>query len=521
MTEDLQAFRDRVREKMKDKVVAMQEKLARGEALTPDDRIKVAVLADSPTVVTGFANVCREILGTLYQTGMFDFEIVGINHDGRPHDYPYRIWPAVNGLIPDPKYQEPYGRQKFLDLIGEGRHDIAFVLQDSFIVAGDNFGKYIQETSDTLPVGDQFAFVFYFPIDATPAKRWIDGSALTADLPIVYTQYGYDEVAKLYRVGEHTKLDEAEQAQNKKDEVEILSKLKVVYHGVNTKEYYPLTDDEEVKALRRKFWTEANENKFVFINVNRNQPRKDLYRTLKAFKILLDRRRAKGKDDVYLYMHCNIFDNNMPLLEMAKQIELVEGDEFAYPDPKVFGPSEGFPTRVVNEMYNASDAVVTSTLGEGWGLSVTEGMATKKPVIGPDHTSLSEMLGRTDSGIGERGVLVKTAGAFVQSNDNGRVRPITDEEDLADKMEFVLENRERLQPMVDRAYDWAKSLEWNGQEIFGKWLPIFLSAYKMSLAKRARQIDAHLKEQFKKDGLNRNSQCPVCNTKLKHCPHAP
>ena len=397
---------DILKEKLTNKMVGLKERIAKGEVIPNNDRIQVAVLADSPNVVTGFGNVCREILTNLYNTGLYAFEIVGINYDGTPHDLPFKIYPAINALITDPAYREPYGRQRFLDMIGEGRFDIVWVLQDSFIVC-EELGQRIKETSDVLPVGDQFAFIFYFPIDATPKKNWIDKSAMFADVPVTYTEYAYNEIIKLYTVGDDTKLTPEEQEQNKKDLETVKNKLNVIYHGINKNDFYPIEDEETIKELRTKLWGD-HKDKFVFINVNRNQPRKDLYRTLQAFKILLDSRRAKGKDDVYLYMHCNIFDNNLNMIDMCKQLNLTEGDEWGYPNSRNFGPSSGFPINVLNEIYNASDAVVSTTLGEGWGLSITEGLSVKKPVIAPDNTSITEILGKTNAGTAERGILVKT-----------------------------------------------------------------------------------------------------------------
>jgi hypothetical protein len=50
---------------LKNKFAILQDKRTRGEEILSEDKIKVAVLADSPTVVTGFGNVCREVLGSL------------------------------------------------------------------------------------------------------------------------------------------------------------------------------------------------------------------------------------------------------------------------------------------------------------------------------------------------------------------------------------------------------------------------------------------------------------------------
>lgn len=503
--------------KLENKLQALKAKKEKGEEILPEEKIKVAVLADSPNVVTGFGNVCREVLGALHETGFYDFEIVGINYDGSPHDLPYKIWPAMNALIPDPAYRDVYGRQKFLDLLGSGRFDLAWVLQDSFIIA-EGLGEKIAETNAALPEDKKFQFIFYFPIDAVPRKQWIDKSAMLADFPIVYTRYGYNEIMKLYHVDEETKLEPEEQEKNKVDYEVMEKKLQILYHGCNTSDFNVVTDERRVE-LKEKYW-DVHKDKFVFINVNRNQPRKDIFRTMQAFKILLDRRRAKGKDDVYLYLHCSILDNTLFLVDMAKQLGLVEGDEFAYPDPKSFGPSSGFPISVVNDLYNSADAVVTTTLGEGWGLSLTEGMAVKKPVIAPDHTSITEILGKVgDTMNAERGFLVKTDQLFVQQNDNSRARPITDPEDMADKMEWVLENQDKVKPIVDAAYQWVKELDWKGEKVGQRWVEIFEEAYDRVLQYRAVSIDKAVAEHLKKQNLGRNDICPVCNIKYKKCRH--
>ena len=510
-------IKEEVKKAFINKMQVMKEKQSKGEAILPEDRIHVAVLADSPTVVTGFGNVCREILLQMHHTGYYDFEIVGINYDGSPHDLPFKIHPAMNALIMDPAYREPYGRQKFLDLVGEGRFDIVWVLQDTFIVC-EELGQRIQETNEVLPVGQQFAFMYYFPIDATPKKRWIDSSAMFADMPVVYTNYGHNEVMKLYAVDENSLLKDEEKQKNIADGEALEKKLNTVYHGINTEDFYPIEDAEKVEALREQLWGK-HKDKFVFINVNRNQPRKDLFRSLKAFKILLERRRAKGKDDVYMYLHCNVFDNNINLVDISKQLNLVEGDEWAFPDPKRFGPSSGFPTHVVNNIYNASDAVISTTLGEGWGLSLTEAMATGKLIIAPDNTSIPEILGKTDGGA-ERGLIVKCNSEFVQQNDNGRVRPVTSAEDLADKMEWAVENKAKLGALTGPALEWVKELQWGGQKIGGAWLQLFENAYEIALVKRALEVDKEITKKCLRDNIGRNDECPACpGTKFKNCRH--
>ena len=482
-----------------------------------EHRIRVAALCDSPSVITGFGNVAREVLTTLHQTGRYTIDIVGINYDGSFHSLPFRIKPAVNALIPDASYREVYGRQVFLDMVSDGGYDLIWVLQDTFIV--EALGQKLVELNDMLPPDQKFRFIHYFPIDATPKKSWIDGAVLTAHHPVAYTKYGYDEVLKLYHVGEDTKLTEEEQERNRADYQRLQDKLNIIYHGVNLKDFYPMEDAAMLADWRAKCWG-AHQDKFVFMNVNRNQPRKDLFRTLQAFKILLDRRRAKGKDDVYLYLHCNIFDTDLNLIEMSQQIQLTQGEEWAFPDPKVFQASRGYPMQVLNQLYAAADAVVTTTLGEGWGLSITEAMATKRLIIAPDNTSIPEILGKTGNGGAERGLLYASGKEwFVQHQDNSRARPLADIASLVNAMEWAVEHREDKRLIEERAYEWVKTLAWDGELIGGKWKALFEAAYEGVVIDRAVSVDAELAKELKASKIDRNEQCPICKVKFKKCRH--
>lgn len=510
---------EKIKAKLKNKIDVMKAALERGEPITPEMKIDVLVLGDSPTVSTGFGNVCKEVLELLYETQFYNFEIVGINYDGSPHSLPYRIHPAINALLALPAYRDVYGRQKFLDLASEGRFDLLWIIQDTFIIENMDFGKKIAECNRQLPAEDKFAFIFYFPIDATPRKSWIDNSVLFCEHPVAYTRYAYDEILKLYDIDENSLLPALEQERNKKLKAELSGSMNVIYHGVNTKNFYPL-EIERQKELRGILWGEAHKDKFVFINLNRNQPRKDMFRTLLAFKKLLDKRRAMGKNDVYLYTHCSVVDGGLNMIDMADQIGLVQGDEFAFPDARQFNVSKGFPIHIVNEMYNAADCLVTTTLGEGWGLSLTEAMAVKIPVIAPDNTSIPEILGKTDGGTGERGLIVKTNNCFVQNDDNSRIRPLTDVDDLVEKMNFVVENRAVLQPMVERAYSWVKELEWSGDIVGGKWKALFEQAYIGNISVRALALDKKFAEVLREAKIGRNDECPICKPiKYKNCRH--
>lgn len=484
-----------------------------GSTPKPTKKIKVLVLCDSPTCATGFATVSKNILKVLADTGKYDIDIVGINFDGSFYDrekYPYRIYPAMNALIPHPAYsRDLFGKQLLLDKLGSRKYDLLWILQDTFIV--ESLGQKIIETNEALPPDKRFKWIYYFPIDATPKKSWVDNSVLLADYPVAYTKYGYDECLKIYKTNKGSKLEKEQIEENAQALALLEAKLNVIYHGANLKQFYPIKDRTQ-QELKKKFFR-GKADKFIFMNMNRNQPRKDLFRSMEACKMLLDRRREKGKDDVYFYFHCQYADmSGLDLIQMSKQLRFVQGNEWGFPDPKNFNQSQGFPIKIINEIYNAVDCIISSALGEGFGLSNVEGMATKTPIIMPDNTPLPEIVGTG----GERGLLAGRGESIVLANDNDRVRPRTDLKDLADKMEWVLENPDKVKSMVERAYKWVTGLDWGGDLIGGKWRMLFEKAYEQLVNERKV---AMVESQVDFSKLGRNRKCPICGIKFKRCPH--
>jgi len=480
-------------------------------------KVRVLVLADTPTCATGFAQVSKNILKVLHNTEKYDIDVIGINFDGQFYDrekYPYKIYPASSNLIPNPLYQDLFGRQAFLDKLGEGVYDLVWILQDTFVLT--SLIPKIVETNLSLPADKKFKTIYYFPIDATPTYDWVDKTVLLIDYPVAYTKYAYEECLKIYQTDEDSLLDDKQKETNKKKYELLKSKLNVIYHGINQKDFFPIPFKEGEREELRKNLFGGSSEKFVFMNMNRNQPRKDLITSMKACKVLLDRRRAKGKEDVYFYFHCLYKDESgLDLIEISKQLKFVVGDEWALPNAQMFAVNHGYPIETVNKLYNAVDCVFSSSLGEGFGLSVVEGMSVKKPVIMAGNTAMNEIIGNN-----ERGLLVKSGknvnNFVVLANDNNRIRPTCDVNDLADKMEWVMEHKDKVKIMVDNGFRWVSELHWDGDLIGKKWIMLFESAYKEALNDRKL---AQIEEETDFTKLGRNDICPVCKIKHKHCIH--
>lgn len=417
-----------------------------------EDKIKVLALGDY-CCTTGFATVMSNIMRQLDATGKYDIDVIGINYTGDPYDmeqYPGRVWPAMN--ISNMNAGDPYGRQRFLDQLGSGEYDVAFILTDTFIM--QTFIDAVVDTQKALP--KKFKLVYYFPIDCTPKKEWIRDTVAKVDFPVVYTEYGKRLTLDI--------------------EPNLQHKLQVIYHGTNLKDFHVVENKDEVADFRQKYFAGKADGRFLITNVNRNQIRKDPIRNFQ----ILNELKKRGRKDALLYLHMSHDDAGGNILVMADHYGFKLQEDYILPSPKFFNENRGLPVDALNMIYNASDALLTTTLGEGWGLSLTEAMATKLPIVAPDNTSVSEILADN------RGLLAKSGAndsmwITLGAGDNERLRPLMDVDDAATKLEQIMDG---IIPDIDKAYAWASQYSWS--KICEQWQAIFdKAATEAKLATRA------------------------------------
>jgi glycosyltransferase involved in cell wall biosynthesis len=401
----------------------------------PKKKIRVLAYCDAPTCATGFATVSRNILSGLYSTGRYDVDILGINYWGDPHNFPFRIWPTGTN-----SERDPYGRKKVFSMIPRMDYDILFFLQDSFIM------DFLPELHSYLRNnGKNFKSVCYFPVDGAPEEQWMK-NVDACDYTVAYSEFGKKEAMKVYPG---------------------MKEPLVIPHGVNTRDYHVLPE-KDVMAFRAQYFG-ALADKFIFTNLNRNQQRKDIPRTIAAFAEL-----RKHRPDTVLYLHMAKKDQGWDLERVIKNHGLdIRTDVFF---PENFGPNQGYPRNIVNMIYNISDCVISTTLGEGWGLSWTEAMSTKTPIIMPDNTALSENITEDLGWLAKSG---SNPSLFtVVPNDNEVVRPLVDVEDMVAKMIEVHDNPEEAKRRAENAYVWATTkMEWMSC-IVPKWVTVFDKAYE-------------------------------------------
>ena len=410
------------------------------------NKIKVLAWGDY-ACGTGFGTVMRNIMGELNKTNQYDIDVIGVNYDGGPYDiekWPGQLWPAISALRTQGPYGDVFGRQVFLDMIAQRDYDLVFIVQDTFVL--QPIIPQMLEVQRSKP--KTFSTIYYYPFDCAPREEWVTQVVAAFDFPVAYTEYAREESRKY--IGP------------------MADNIGVLYHGTNTKDFFPFDAAKKEEARNSIFG--AVKDKFIVTNVNRNQGRKDISRSLMVLKEL----RNRGIDDVFFYMHMQETDFGGSVLQMARSIGVQPEKDFTIPDPRQFGAHSGFPIEFLNGIYNASDAYLTTTHGEGWGLSITEALATKLPVVGPRNTSLNEILGANS----ERGWLVDSGHTpshwIIKENDNERMRPLMSVEQAADAIIEIRENTELTTKKVQDGYDWVTQYTW--KNICRDWVDLFKKA---------------------------------------------
>ena len=416
-------------------------------------KIKVMAYGDAPPCATGFATVNRNIFEALHRTGRYEISMLGINYHGDPHDFPYRIWPAATN-----KERDPYGRQKAIDIIPSMDFDILFFLQDTFIL------NFIPTLIDHLKknYNKPFKSIGYYPTDSIIKPQWAQ-NINPLDKLVSYTEFGKQEFLK--RIPDRKGIE-------------------VIPHGANIRDFYPSKDEKTEEFKKQYFGQHAD--KFIITNLNRNQQRKDIPRTIKAFK--------KFKELVpesILYLHMAKQDQGWNLPEVCAVEGLSTTTDVIFPEN--FGPNQGYPMELVNTLYNCSDVVVSTTIGEGFGLSWPEAMATKTPVLMPNNTAMAEFITE------DMGYLIDSGTSdslwSVLPNDNEVQRPLVDVDDMVDKLFYIYNNREEAAKKADKAYDWIiNEMDWQGP-IAKMWVDVFDRAYEES-----QKVDPVVFEKSNTDG---------------------
>jgi glycosyltransferase involved in cell wall biosynthesis len=302
------------------------------------DVVKKLLWIGDAAVATGFARITHHVLDVLKET--WDVSVLGLNYMGDPHGYGYPIYPCWPG-------RDAFGLGRVKELMDGIKPDLIVIQNDPW-----NIKEYLDR------IKGKVATVGALAVDGKNCKPAEVLNGL--DLAIFWTRFGEDQAKRGGFKG----------------------KSAVIPLGVDLDLY-----KASPKLEARKFLglPEHIHNAFIVGNVNRNQPRKRLDLTVEAFARWV---RTYNVNDAYLLLQiCPTGDLGYDVKQLKKFYD-AEGRQWLIVIEPPIG--QGIPEELLPTVYSAFDVQLTTTQGEGWGLTTMEGMACGVPQIVPEWSGLAE-----------------------------------------------------------------------------------------------------------------------------------
>lgn len=368
---------------------------------------KLLWFSDSPLLPTGYATISTQVCNRLATQHGWEIVYVSHNYLGRTLErdelrgMPYKLYG---------RGREEFCKDVLNQIIKQEQPSVFVTLLDTFMV----FPWYIDY--DFSPART----VFYFPSDG--------GGGLPINCENV-----------LRRMTKSIAMSRFAQQQAK-----IVHNVDTDYipHAVDSKHYRPFDNAE--KAKLRATW--GLEGKFVVGTVARNQGRKMMDRTIKAFaKWCVD------KPEAVLLLHTDPLDPAAPwdIRTLISRYNIENRVVFTGTNHY-----SGWRYEKMPEVYNLMDVFLLTTSGEGWGVPTTEAMSCGLPVLVTDYTTTEEIVTRHNAGFPVK-VAAELTGSWLVE------RAIMDDDDCCRKLDELYKNPELRTIMgangrkaVIDEYDW-------------------------------------------------------------------
>lgn len=393
--------------------------------------MRILYYGESPCIQTGLGQVSAHHLSMLLRMG-HEIEVVGLNH------FAGLVIPdEFSGLLmhtcPD---NEAYNLDLARARIVHGEYDLLWISAD--VGPLNNLLPAIREARARR----SFLSLAYVLIDCDTLTKDTFACLAEVDYPVVGTEFARQVLARYWP----------------------LLQLQVVPLGCEPEVFYPLSAEER-RECRRELYSIESDSTFLVLNCNRNQWRKDLGRSMSAFYHF-----QKKVPDSVLYLHAKQQDlgGHLPTQAYLQGLRLSGPDANVIFTPFDFGEATGVARSALNQMYNAADVLISTSTGEGWGLSTTEAMTAQLPVIVPRNSAFTEIIGEDE----ERGYLVRSGGTFhwmIPYGISDNPRPTVHTPALIDKLLYVAQHRADAREKALAGRAWAVEHSWaTVEDIWGE-----------------------------------------------------
>jgi len=389
---------------------------------------RILVVSDSATLHTGFGNIARKILLYLHQTGEYELGQLAWFHKDTDIKLPEEI-----AVYPTTK-EDFFGATMFEAVVADFKPDIVFTISDLFMV------YFIPNAL----MRNSFKWVGYVPVDGEPL------------LPnVLYNVFGANILVEIKNILDNINclVSYSEFGKRIIDESNFAKTDKVIYCGVDTEIFKPVRLAK--KADLKAGFLGLPKDSFVVGFVGRNSVRKRPDRLFEAFAKF-----AKGKNKVFLYMHCALQDfTGFQLPELAKEYGIA--DKVAFNNRLEVG--QGFSDSILAMYYNALDLMVLPTSSEGFCLPLLEAMSCGVPILATDYSAHVEWC--------NKGGMLIPVKEFIREPRTNTKRALVDIEKLSEGIELFYSDKMKRRFFSESGREKALTMDW--KNVLVQWEVLF------------------------------------------------
>ncbi len=306
---------------------------------------------------TGFARVTHSIGERLMHDYGHDISVLAINHRGDYQDTPLKLY------IPNMEVgHDIYGMSRVLAMLDIVQPEVVVIVNDPQVVLKLLYDNQWDETRILMRHKPILA---YMPVD------------------------GYNQP-----VSWHTLTGAVKRVAMTKFGQAFFPDSEMVYHGVDTKTYHPLSEGPITLSNGAVIKTKAeakaafgyDPDGFLVLRIDRNSVRKDYPSSVKALWPFLRRH-----DDVQVHFHCQPIDPGGTNLVQMLGREPDLNSRFFFSDR--MDTFKGWPESDLAVLYNAADVFLSTAWGEGFGLTLAEAAASGVPIVAQNVSAIPEVVG--------------------------------------------------------------------------------------------------------------------------------
>ena len=431
------------------------------------EKPRILIITDTAVIHSGMGVACKELATRLHHTGKYDVATFGwfwnsaiargilwdlpfqqftTNRQDKPYGHPDG-WPNPS--------TEQFKNSSMYKVINE-------MFRPQLVIGiGDYWMLDFMYKLKQVPGCISFKFIHEIPIDGAPIPKAWAHDLRQADILLSMSKYGKRVM---------------------QDAIPGLP-VTVLGRGIDTNVFQKFNAS---KDLIRKQTMPSTEGHFVVGLFDRFQDRKQIGRALEGFAKFI----SDGKhDDCDLYLHTDIEDQFS-----TSQRKTLSGDDGLIKRYSLTGRviinknlsvEKGVSQKELVALYNCCDVKLSTTQGEGWGLTTVEAMACCLPCISTHCTTMPELLGENR----ERGLL-----ADVSTTITGMYnieRSLVDTDSVARHLDLLYRSPSLRFNLGENARKFVQQFRWD--TIIKKWEQMIdgclQPTYKMPLLQHAEKLE--------------------------------